>query len=109
MKRALSALLCGILLVAGYFGVIVILYRVFQLRFETVAVLLKPLNLPYDIYKMIFGFYYGDRTVVMVLNQLANVFLYSFVFYLIFTIYARIKREKKINGIETPPEPPAFL
>lgn len=67
------SLLGGIALVAGYFILIVFF---FQLSLATVATLLQPMNMPHNIYKMIFGLYYGERGVVVVLNLIANLKIY---------------------------------
>jgi len=108
MKRVLLSLLCGTCLLFGYFISLALLQALFDLRLETIAALLQPMNLPYGIYKRVFGLYYGDRRVVMILNQVANILLYSAVFYFIFTQYAKLKNKNQPKGIETPPDPPTF-
>jgi hypothetical protein len=108
MKRALLSLLCGITFVVGYFIVVIILHQIFQVNLQTVALLLTPLNLPYDIYKKIFGLYYGNRTVLLIGNQVCNVLIYSAIFYFIFVQYAKFKKKNEIKGIGVPPPPPNF-
>ena len=108
MKRIIISILCGAGLVLGYFIFLVLLYGIFGLSFETLAVLLKPLNLPYDIYKNLVGPYYGSRTVVGVLNTAAAVILYSIPFYLILTIRARLSENASKGLLADPPAPPQF-
>ncbi len=107
MKRILISILCGAALVFGYYAFLILLYQVYPVSFETLATLLLPINLPYNIYKSIFGFYYGNPTVVKVFNFVAAILLYSVPFYLILTLYARVKKSK-VQGTENPPEPLIF-
>jgi hypothetical protein len=108
MKRALLSLLCGIAFVVGYFIVVITLHLVFQINLQTVALLLNPLNLPYGIYKKIFGLYEGNQTVLLIGNQVCNVLIYSAIFYFIFAQYANFKKKNEIKGVEVPPPPPNF-
>lgn len=107
MKRILISILCGVALVFGYYIFLGFLYQIYPVSFETLATLLLPLNLPYDIYKSIFGFYYGSPMVVKVLNFAAAILLYSIPFYLVLTFFAKMKKSK-IQPTEKPPEPPVF-
>jgi len=77
MKRILISILCGAFLVFGYYLFLILLYQIYSVSFDTLATLLLPINVPYNIYKSIFGFYYGNPTVVKVLNFAAAVLLYS--------------------------------
>lgn len=107
MKRILISMLCGAAFFLGYYGFLILLYQVYPVSFETLATLLLPINLPYNIYKSIFGFYYGDPTVVKVFNFVGAVLLYSIPFYLALTLYAKIKKSN-VQATENPPEPPIF-
>ena len=107
MKRILISILCGAFLVFGYYLFLILLYQIYSVSFDTLATLLLPINVPYNIYKSIFGFYYGNPTVVKVLNFAAAVLLYSLPFYLALTLFAKMKKSKA-QGNENPPEPPIF-
>ena len=107
MKRILISILCGAALVFGYYVFLALLYQIYPISFDTLATLLLPLNVPYNIYKSIFGFYYGSPTVVIVLNFVVAVLLYSIPFYLVLTLFAKMKKSK-VQGTENPPEPPVF-
>lgn len=72
----------------GYFVLLGVLYQVFQLKFSTVMTLLEPINFPYNIYKIIFGFYRGDPRVVKVLTLAADIIICAIPFYLLFTFVA---------------------
>ena len=108
MKRILISILCGAALIFGYYFFLIILYQVYPVSFDTLATLLLPLNVPYNIYKSIFGFYYGNPIVVKVLNVAAAVLLYSIPFYLALIFFGKLRKESKAQGIENPPEPPIF-
>ncbi len=107
MKRVLYSIFCGTILVVGYFLFLAILYQIRPISFGTLAILLKPINLPYDIYKSIFGFYVGNPMVVKVFNIVCAILLYSIPCYLVFTVFEKMKKSN-INGSELPPEPPIF-
>jgi hypothetical protein len=108
MKRILISILCGTALVFGYYFFLIILYQVYPVSFATLATLLLPINVPYNIYKSIFGFYYGNPTVLKVLDFAVAILLYSIPFYLVLTFFAKMKKKSKVQGIENPPEPPIF-
>ena len=107
MKRILISILCSAALVFGYYAFLILLYQIYPVSFDTLAKLLLPINLPYNIYKSIFGLYYGNPSVVKIFNFVAAVLLYSIPFYLVLTLYART-RKSKVQGTENPPEPPVF-
>ena len=108
MKRILISILCSAALVFGYCFSLAVLYRVYPESFDSLTTLLLPINLPYNIYKNIFGFYRGDPLIVKVLNFAADILLYSVPFYLALTFFAKIKKESKVQAVENPPEPPRF-
>jgi hypothetical protein len=107
MKRTFYSIICGTILVVGYFSFLAILYQIRPISFDTLSMLLKPINLPYDIYKSIFGFYVGNPMFVKVLNIISAILLFSIPFYLVFTVIEKFKKSN-VNGIEQPPEPPVF-
>ena len=108
MNRFLISIISGTLLVFGYFILLGVLYRLFHLSFETLAKLLIPLNLPYDIYKSIFGIYYGNKTLVKILNFAGAILIYSIPFYLALAIFDKFRKKTEIEKIENPPKPPTF-
>lgn len=108
MKRLLISVLCSAGIVFGYFFLLVILYQLFQISFDTLALLLTPLNIPYNIYKSIFGLYYGNPNHVKILNYAALISICALPFYLIFTLYDKIKKTSENQSANSPPEPPAF-
>ena len=108
MKRLLFSVLCSGGLIFSYFLLLAVLYQIFQLSFQTLATLLIPLNFPYEIYKNLFGMYYGNRNNVKILNYAALILIYAIPFYLIFALYARIKNKSQKQTADSPPKPPAF-
>jgi hypothetical protein len=108
MKRILIAILCGAALVGGYFLFLAVLYQIYPVSFDTLRKLLVPLNFPYEIYKRIFGPYYGSPTEVKILNSIAAVLIYSVPFYLGLTFLAKMRKNSVAEKTEKPPEPPIF-
>jgi hypothetical protein len=109
MKRFFLSILCAAALMFGYFIFVVLLGTLLHpVNIDTVRTLLQPLDFPYTIYKSIFGLYYGSATLVKVLNYSVALLLYSIPFYVIFTLFAKRKEQIKIQGTESPPEPPKF-
>lgn len=98
----------GAAFVFGYFILIGLLHQQLQLSFETVEVLLLPLKLPYNLYKTVFGLYYAHPYWLTIINFIADVLIYSALFYSIFTFFARRNTKRPIEGTETPPKPPVF-
>lgn len=107
MKRIIISILCSAALVFGYYFFLGLLYQIYRVSFGTLAVLLLPLNVPYNIYKSIFGLYYGNPMVVKVLSFAVDILLYSIPFYLVLTLFAKLKKSK-VQATEKPPEPPVF-
>ena len=107
MKNISISLACGTILVFGYYFFLGLLYQIYPISFDTLATLLLPLNLPYNIYKSVFGLYYGNPLVVKVLNLTVAILIYSIPFYFILNYFAR-KRTPVNQNIENPPEPPIF-
>jgi len=107
MKNILIALACGAVLVFGYYFLLIILYQIYPINFDNLTILLLPLNLPYNIYKSIFGLYYGNPLVVKILNFAVAIILYSIPFYLVFTYFTK-KKNAKSQRLEMPPNPPIF-
>lgn len=108
MKRIIISILCSAALVFGYYYSLAILYQMYQISFDTLMRLLLPINLPYNIYKSIFGFYYGDRNLVKVLNFGGAILIYSIPFYLLLTVFDKRRRKSDFQEIKNPPEPPIF-
>ncbi len=108
MKRLIISIICSAVLVFGYFYSLSLIYQIFHVSFDTLATLLLPINLPYDIYKSIFGLYYGDPYKVKVLNFVADVIIYAIPFYLALTIFDKMKKKSKVESTHSPPEPPVF-
>ncbi len=107
MKNILISLACGTALVFGYYFFLAFLYQIHPISFDTLATLLLPLNLPYNIYKSMLGLYYGNPIVVKILNFAVDILLYSIPFYLVLNYLAKRKKTKS-HKIENPPEPPIF-
>ncbi len=107
MKKILISIFCGTILVFGYFLFLAVLYQIYPISFDTLAILLIPLNLPYSIYQKVFGFYYGNPMVVKILNFAGAIILYSIPFYLILAWFEKIKKNKT-QFSDKPPEPPFF-
>lgn len=108
MKRILLSLLCGIIFLVGYLFVIYLLDDFFEVENETIVFLIQPLNFPYEIYKKLFGIYYGRRVVVSTVSLISIVLMLSGLSYLILALYARLTKKSEIISSEIPSEPPKF-
>lgn len=115
MKRLLFSLFCGFVLVLGYLGLVNIIYAAFRLcgyviSDQILKTMLFNLYIPEYIYQSILGFRSGKSTwLKIIIEILAVIVIHSIPFYLIFTLYSKIKKTPQKNeGIRMPPPPPQF-
>ena len=112
MKRILMSLAASIIFITLLFILVFILEEVFSVSEEKTAILTIPVKIPSYIYYDVLHLREPHNDLVLVPIILAalifNLILYSSIFYLAFTLFAQIRRKPKIEGIETPPDPPIF-
>lgn len=108
MKRVLNSILCAAGFIIGYFIFIVILNKLHPLSIHTLLTLLEPLDIPYRTYESFYGLHSDNKGLLHILNFTADILIYSIPFYLILTLFNKLKPKSNVQEIQNPPEPPIF-
>lgn len=112
MKRILISFILSISFVVLVISFSTVLVEFNVIDLETSYILAMPVRFPAVIYLDLLGFDYHENesleTALIITFILFDLFLYTLIFYGAFSLFAKPKKNKNLEAIDIPPDPPVF-